>query len=144
MQAAQIADRHFMVRVDKGEEVFSSLLAFAEKNDVHSASVTGIGGVKNVRLAYFDTETKEYVPRDFNEENMELVSLVGNLGLLDGEPYLHAHALVSDHSFQCYAGHMISAEVEVTGEFSVRVGDEAILRVENESLGIKEQQFECA
>ena len=92
------------------------------------------------RLAYFCTQEKEYLPRDFDDV-MELVSLTGNLGIHDGAPFLHAHVLISDREFRCFAGHLMRSEVAITGEFAVRVGDGTIERVFNDDLGIKEQRL---
>jgi len=103
--------------------------------------VTGLGGVSRTRLAYFCTETKEYLPREF-EGVHELVSLTGNLAIHEGAPFLHAHVLLSDREFRCFAGHLLQSEVAVTAEFAVRVGNATILRVAHPGLGIKEQRFE--
>lgn len=143
MKVLKADDRLYMVRVDKGEEVVASLLAFAEEHDVRCASVTGLGGVRNTRLAYFCTAQKEYLPRDF-EDVLELVSLTGNLGVHAGDPFLHAHVVLSDREFRCFGGHLLRSEVAVTAEFAVRVGDVAIERVANDDLGIKEQRFPAA
>ncbi len=131
----------FMVRVDKDEEIVASMVEFARRMDVRGAAVTGLGGVRDVRLAYFDTERKEYLPRDYAED-LELVSLVGNLGRFEGAPFLHAHVVLSDREFRCFGGHLMHAHVAVTVEIAVRVGSATIHRVENPDLGIKEQRFE--
>ena len=140
MKVLKSDDRLYMVRVDKGEEIVESLCAFAAEHGVRCASVTGLGGVHRTRLAYFCTQEKEYLPRDFDDV-MELVSLTGNLGIHDGAPFLHAHVLISDREFRCFAGHLMRSEVAITGEFAVRVGDGTIERVFNDDLGIKEQRL---
>ncbi|MFG0320439.1 MAG: PPC domain-containing DNA-binding protein [Planctomycetota bacterium JB042] len=133
-------ERQYMVRVDEGEEVVASLVAFAGDHDVRCAAVTGLGGVGATRLAYFCTERKEYLPRDFDGVH-ELVSLVGNLGVHEGAPFLHAHVVLSDREFRCFGGHLMESVVAITAEFAVRVGDGTIERVANPRLGIKEQQL---
>lgn len=133
-------DRLLMVRADKGEEVTEVLRHVAAERKIPSASVTGLGGVDRVRIAYFDAVTKEYLPRDFPEV-LELVSLTGNLGWFEGAPFLHAHVLVSDREFRCFAGHLLSARVAVTAEFALRVGERPIHRAFNPDIGVKEQRF---
>lgn len=141
MKVLRAAEAFYMVRVDRGEEVVESLLRFAREHAIPCGAVTGLGGVRHVRLAYFDTQRKEYLPREFAGD-LELVSLTGNLGRADGAPHLHAHVLVSDREFRCHAGHLLQAEVAVTAEFAVRTGEQPIQRVHNEELGILEQRFE--
>ncbi len=44
-----------------------------------------------MKLGWFNWESKKYeVAAEFNEQ-VELLSLVGDIGLKDGEPQVHAH-----------------------------------------------------
>lgn len=138
MKVLRADERLWMVRVDKGEEVVASLLAFAARHDVRCASVTGLGGVRDVTLAYFDVDVKQYLERTMYGV-LELVTLVGNLALEDGKPFLHAHVVLSDREFRCMGGHLRSAPVAVTAEFAVRCGEATLERRFNPDLGIREQ-----
>jgi len=140
MRVVSAGRDQWMVRVDKGEEVVESLLRFAAEHDVRCASVTGLGGVDEVRIAYLDVELKEYLPREIDGV-LELASLVGNLTREGEKPFLHAHVVVSDREFRCYGGHLLRARVAVTGEFAVHVGEAPIQRACNPDLGIKQQHF---
>lgn len=130
----------FMVRVDRGEEVVAALREFARGEKVECAAVSGLGALRDTRLAFFDAATREYHERLF-EPVLELVNFTGNLGLLEGEPFLHAHVILSDEEYRCYGGHLVSAVIGVTGEFAVSVGVAPIVRRFNPELGIKEQDL---
>ena len=140
MEIHDAGDGRFFVRIDKGEEVMARLVAFARERGVECAWVQGIGGVGRTRLAYLDPATREYVPHDF-DGSYELVSFTGNLGILDGEPFLHAHAVISDAQCRALGGHVLAMEIDVTGEFWVRTGEGRIERADRPDLGIKEQRF---
>ena len=138
MRVLRADDRLWMVRVDKGEEIVTALLEFAAQHDVRCASVTGLGGVRDVTLAYFDVDVKQYLDRTIHGV-LELVSLVGNLAIENGKPFLHAHVVLPDREFHCFGGHLRSAPVAVTAEFAVRCGDATLERRFNADLGIREQ-----
>ena len=41
----------------------------------------------------------------------------GNVALKDGEPFIHAHVVLSDHKMQTLGGHLFETTVGVAGEF---------------------------
>ena len=41
----------------------------------------------------------------------------GNVALKDGEPFIHAHVVLSDHNMQTLGGHLFETTVGVAGEF---------------------------
>lgn len=117
----------FLVRLDRGESVTETLTAFLEDRGIEAGTVTGIGGVRDVALGYFDLEAGAY--RRFEVEgNVELVLYTGNIARVEGKPFIHAHAVVSGPDFRPYAGHFFEARVAVTGEFVVRPGAGAVER----------------
>ncbi|MBI4880666.1 MAG: DNA-binding protein [Planctomycetes bacterium] len=138
MRVLRAGEKLFMVRVDRGEEVVAALQAVALSLGIKSGAVTGIGGLREARLAFLDTKTRQYQTRDFAGD-YELISLTGNFALFEGRPFLHAHVVLSDAEFRCVAGHLVSAVVGVTGEFALRAGDAPLERRQNDDLGIKEQ-----
>jgi len=79
--------------LDKNDDVVPLLLQFAQENNIRSARLSGIGAFQRVRLGYFDRERCEYQPIEINEQ-VELLSLIGNLARSGGKAKLHAHAIV--------------------------------------------------
>ena len=47
---------------------------------------------------------------------MELISLIGDVGLVNGAPAIHAHGAVGDPDGQVHGGHMLEAVVWPTLE----------------------------
>ena len=118
----------FLVVLDAGDEVIASLKKLAAAERIGMASLAGIGAVKDVTLGYLDLDQKEYLKREFNGDSMELVSLAGNLALLDGEPVAHCHAVISDREMRAFGGHLFQATVSVTVEIFLRVYEGEIVR----------------
>jgi predicted DNA-binding protein with PD1-like motif len=50
------------------------------------------------------------------DEQLELVSLIGDVALLDGEPVIHAHAVVSKQNGTAHGGHLLQAHIRPTCE----------------------------
>lgn len=100
---------------DKGDEVNPLLLEFASANQIAGAQLTAIGAFSRVTLGYFDRDAKTYKQIPI-EEQVEVVSLVGNLVQKNGDPALHAHVVVSKSDGIAYGGHLLSGKVWPTLE----------------------------
>jgi predicted DNA-binding protein with PD1-like motif len=125
----------FLVRLERGEAIHESLTGFAREQGIEGASVQGIGAIMNAELGYYNLEFKEYERREVTDVT-ELLSLSGNLSLLDGNPFLHAHVVLMRQDRSFAGGHLFRGEVAVTGEFSIRQTDLELVRELDESLGL--------
>ena len=110
----------FTIRLDRGEELVETLTAFLAERGVGRATLTAIGAVDDPELGLFTMKTREYLRRRFEGE-YELASLTGNVTLVDGKPFAHMHALLSDEDCRVIGGHLFSARVSVTCEIDLRV-----------------------
>jgi hypothetical protein len=106
-----------VVRLMKDEDLLDSLTSFIRENEIKSGFINGIGALSTAQLGYFDgTDYQKIVI----SENVELTSLTGNIALLNGQPMLHIHALVSDPSGTTKGGHVFSGcIIDPTGEFII-------------------------
>lgn len=129
-------DKGYLVRLDRGEEVTEILERFLGKEGIHAGTVSGLGGVRNVELGYYDLPSKTY-RRQRQPGNLELIHYGGNITLLEGKPFIHAHAVVSGPDFKPYSGHFFGAEVTLTGEFVVRPADWKVNRLPDDYTGLK-------
>lgn len=123
------------LRLNVGEEITSSLTELCEKENIRFAQVNGIGATKKVTVGTFNTDTKQYHSKTFNEI-MELVSLLGNLTVKDGKPYVHLHACLADENGQTFGGHLNEAVIGVTAEIFVNISDCETGRIMQEETGI--------
>jgi hypothetical protein len=114
MQFTQI-DNTFLIRLERGEEIHAVLKAFCQQHGISAGWLTGIGALMQAELGYFHRDRMEYSWKVI-ETDHELTSLMGNISLKEGEPWLHLHATLSDEQFQVTAGHLKSGVISVTGE----------------------------
>lgn len=98
-----------------GDEVMSELERWCAGNGVSAARFTAIGALSDVVLAYFDWEAKEYreIPVD---EQVEVLTMAGDVALDEGEPSVHAHVVVGRHDGSTRGGHLLRGHVRPTLE----------------------------
>lgn len=109
----------YVLRLDLGEEVQKSLIEFAKQTNLQSAFYFGFGGIKQVKLGYFQIDKGDYAPTLFEKGLYELVNLTGNLTRVGPDPFPHTHLTMGDDKHQTYSGHLLSAIVGVTVEIMV-------------------------
>jgi predicted DNA-binding protein with PD1-like motif len=126
MQTKKISGGYFL-RIDKGEEVISSIVNFAADNKIPSAVITGIGALTDVTLGYFDQKQKQYLKRTF-KDIYEMLSLSGNVSYLDDKPMVHAHVILGRPDYTLIGGHLFSGIVAVTGEIYIKAFEDKFNR----------------
>ena len=112
----QKVGKDYLINIDKDEKVVETLTRFCKENGIKNAKLSGIGAVKKTKIGAYDLPKKEYIKREYSEI-LELLSLEGNVALKDGEPFIHAHVVLSDHNMQTLGGHLFETTVGVAGEF---------------------------
>ncbi len=130
------SEKGYILRLSKGEKIIETLTQFCEDQNIHSGLFHGIGAVENPELGYYHLDRKEYEFRTI-EKMLEIVSLTGNVALVDGEPFLHIHTVVSDNTFQTYGGHLKEGTVGATCEIYLTNFGIDIERKFDESTGLK-------
>ena len=121
MKAKMLADaqeKTFAVVLETGDEAMASLLSFAKENRLAAAHFTGIGAFSHVVLGYFDWEKKDYIRIAVNEQ-VEVVSLLGDIALERAEPKVHVHTVIGKRDGTAMGGHLLEAIVRPTLEIVV-------------------------
>ena len=124
-------------RLDKGDEIISSLKEIVKKQNIYGGFFYGIGAVKDIVLSYYDLNSKQYIDREFNGE-YEIVSLLGNISYVyaSDEVIIHAHMAISDSNCVVYGGHLKKAVVSVTCELAIITVNDKLERVFNQDIGL--------
>lgn len=135
MKAYKFADG-FLVKVERGEEITAALTDFLREKRIHAGIVTGLGGIGDAELGFYDLPSRTYLRKTI-PGNLELVYYMGNITLVDGEPFIHAHAVVSGPDYMARSGHFFSARVVITGEFVIRPADWEVTRSLDDAVGLK-------
>ncbi|HKY29622.1 MAG TPA: PPC domain-containing DNA-binding protein [Pyrinomonadaceae bacterium] len=108
-------EKTFAIIFDKGDEVASGLVAFAKDKNLSASHFTAIGAFESVTLGFFERERKDY-KRITIDEQLEVLSLVGDIALEGEKPKVHAHVVVGKADGTAHGGHLLEARVWPTLE----------------------------
>lgn|ERR1035441_4979545 len=106
----------FVVIFETGDEIAEGLKRFAIEQKLAGSSFKAIGALSSVKLGWFNWETKKYQTSVDLAEQLELLSLIGDIALKDGEPQVHAHVVVAKSDGTALGGHLQEAHVRPTCE----------------------------
>jgi uncharacterized protein len=125
----------FILVLNKGDKLIEAIMSCANKLQLKSAAIWGIGAIAEPKLAYYNLDTKQYSYKTFAGD-FEIISLIGNITKLDDKYIVHAHIAVSDGNFQLVAGHLSEATVSVTAEITILPFSGAINRKLNSEFAL--------
>ncbi|MDO5039421.1 PPC domain-containing DNA-binding protein [Clostridium sp.] len=125
----------WILRIDKGENIVSSIKNFCKDNNIKLGSISAIGAATNIKIGYFDLNTKVYNETVFDGK-YEITSLLGNLTTKDNEPYLHLHINFSGEDCVTYGGHFVEGTVTAVCEIILTELDGQITRYLDEVSGL--------
>ncbi len=97
-------------KLDKGDSIIDEVLKIARKEKIKTARFEAIGGVNKLKLAYFNHHTKKYEEHEY-DEFLEVTSILGNITIKGGRPFVHAHCTFGRKDMSLIGGHLISATV---------------------------------
>jgi predicted DNA-binding protein with PD1-like motif len=106
----------FILVFETGDELAKGLSKFAEEQKLSAASFEAVGALSSVRLVWYSWESKKYEPSVTLDEQIELLSLIGDLALYEGKPVVHAHAVVGKKDGTAHGGHLFEPHVRRTCE----------------------------
>lgn len=100
---------------EAGDEVVKTLTSFAKENRISSASFTAVGAFSDVTLGFFQPDRKNYRKIPI-EEQVEVLSLAGNIAAAGNQPKVHAHVVVGKSDGTAHGGHLLEGFVRPTLE----------------------------
>jgi predicted DNA-binding protein with PD1-like motif len=109
------AEKTYALILETGEEVVSQLQRYAQENKLSASRFTAIGAFSSVTLGYFNWEKKEYEKIAVNEQ-VEVLSLIGDISVQDGQSTTHIHVVVGKRDGSAHGGHLLHAYVRPTLE----------------------------
>jgi len=108
--------RTYVLVFDTSDEIAAELERFAAEQKIAGASFKAIGALSSVKLGWLNWETKRYETSVALDEQIELLSLIGDIALKDGKPQVHAHVVVGKSDGTAHGGHLQKAVVRPTCE----------------------------
>ncbi len=128
-------DDLYVLRLETGERFPDRLLELIAAESVTAGSLAGIGAMARSRIAFFDVDAGEY--RDIDvEEQVEVLTLAGNVALHDGKPLVHAHVVLGRRDGSTIGGHLRWGVVRPTLEVFLRVAERPLPRAIDPASGL--------
>src|ERR1700677_2031252 len=118
------------------DQLTEGLKQFASEQKIHGASFKAIGALSSVRLGWFNWETKKYETSVALDEQVELLSLIGDIAEKDGKPEVHAHVVVGKADGTAHGGHLLEATVRPTCEVILTESPQHLQKEMDEEAGI--------
>jgi predicted DNA-binding protein with PD1-like motif len=106
----------YVIIFETDDELFAGLDRFSSEQRLAGSSFKAIGAFSAVKLAWFDWQSRKYRPSVVLNEQVELLSMVGDIALNNGKPQVHAHVVVGKADGTAHGGHLLEAHVRPTCE----------------------------
>lgn len=132
MKSSSSGSTHF-IKLDKGEDVLSTLTEYLNLHDIKSGTLSAIGVLSDVEVGYYELEKGAYIKKVLKGD-YELLSLTGNVGILNNATHPHIHVILGDDKFNCHGGHLLNAKVGITCEIFLRVADIMLERIYDDKI----------
>jgi len=120
---------------ESGDEVMTGLNKFVTENEVTAARFSAIGAFSDATLAYFAWEKKEYQDIPIAEQ-VEVLTLTGDVAIKDGKPAIHAHVILGFKDGSTKGGHLKKAHVRPTLEVMLEKSPAHLRKSHNEESGL--------
>jgi uncharacterized protein len=120
---------------ESGDEVMEILKTFANEHSLKAARFTAIGAFSDAELGYFDYSRKDYKHIPVSEQ-VEVLSLMGDVALYGDESKVHAHVVLGKESGMAIGGHLLKATVHPTLELILEETPSYLQRRMDEETGL--------
>lgn len=124
-----------VLRLDRGESLRAEVERYAASAGIVGAKVDAVGALEEPELGYYSLAKRRYAKKTLGGI-WELAPLAGNITLLDGKPFLHAHVTLGGPKFRARVGHLFDAKVGVTVELFLTPLTTPLPRIPCETIGL--------
>jgi uncharacterized protein len=128
-------EKTYALVFDKNDDVVETLRTFAKDHRVMSAHFTAIGALRDVVLGFFDPATNQYRKIPVREQ-VEVLSLIGDVAYEGNEPKIHAHVVVGKSDGTAHGGHLMEAHVFPTLELILVESPQYLRRRPDKETGL--------
>ena len=129
-------DDRYQLRLESGEELGATLKSFCTERQIGFAQMTGLGAVRRAPRSRTGTRSASNTKPTGRDDQMEVVSLIGNVAIRDDEPFSHIHLGLGRSDLTLIGGHFNAAVAHPMLEIWLTPIDATVTRVLDESCGL--------
>ncbi len=112
-------ERSFIGRLCHNKDLITSIEKFCVQNKIELGWFSLIGAVSSVTLGYYDQKQMVYVTSK-TDDHLEIASCSGKKKKKNGQPFVHAHAVLTNEKGQASGGHIFSETIIFAGEIYIQ------------------------
>ena len=131
MQSKLIFEREglktYALVYEQDDEFISTLEVFAEQHALAASHIAAIGAFSHAVVGFFDRKKMDYLKIPIQEQ-VEVLSLTGNITHSDEGYKVHAHVVLGKADASAIGGHILEAHVWPTLEVIVEQSPKHLLR----------------
>jgi len=111
--------RKIMGRLAKGADLLGALEEQCRIQNITLGEVRALGAVTKARVGFYNQAERQYYFLDL-EQPLEILTLIGNISLKDGQPMVHAHVTLADEAGRAFGGHLAPGTEIFACEFVIQ------------------------
>jgi len=115
-----IKGESYLIRLKPDSDLLDTLNQIIKRIGVEVGHIYGIGSVGPANIGYYDFNERQYKENKFNGI-YEIVSLLGNISMMDGKPMCHCHIAIGDKQGKVYGGHLLLGTIVYVAEVHISV-----------------------
>lgn len=124
-----------VIRLDKDDELITCLTDHVRKNSLTGGYINAIGSAKELILSYYNLDQKSFEDH-LLQENLEIVSLNGNISMLNSDHLIHLHGTLSKKDLSVIGGHIKKLIISATCEVILYPIPTKLQRVKDDNTGL--------
>lgn len=127
----------YIGRVPFGADLYQFFSDFVKEKNIKAGQITAFGAVSKATVAFYDQHKNEYIERHF-PKHMEILNVTGNVSILEDQPFVHLHILLSDEEGSAYGGHLVKGTEVFACEFIVKEfsPSQELIRVKDDTTAL--------
>ncbi len=118
-QKPYLTGRTYIFRIVKGKDLMEALTDFCHDNQIKCGIINGIGSLENATVNSFDISKKKYDKRVIAKP-MEMVSLMGNVSIMDNRANVRANVILADAEGNTDGGQLAAGTKVFTAEIYIQ------------------------
>lgn len=123
-------------RLKRGEDILQGMTEVMKARGLTGGIISGIGAVSQAHIGYYNAAARVYEEKMLRE-NLEIVSLKGNISLKDGQPFPHLHIVLSGADYSTVGGHLFGDTLVFAFEYEIIVFEgDPFVRTFDEDTGL--------
>jgi uncharacterized protein len=127
--------REYQLVFEPRAEIMATLTDFILRNHFKSAHFTALGACSDAVVGYYDPAARDYRRTPYQQQ-MEIVSLVGDAAPTGGSAGLHAHIALGFADGTMHGGHLFEAHASPTLEMFLVASPTPVERKHDAALNL--------